>query len=176
MPSQRDLVRRVAYRVTVSRDQKSADVSEILDAVLAADLEDYGGTVFHQGETPRNSARRALYQVLPVDTLLVRDGYGTLRFRLDALRDVVIHGALWEVLPLLPDGALACIIADAPTDHLDEMRDPKRYTTQRMVTSQHFQTRNLDQRAVSEFYRILRPGGYLCLYVPPMQRSAKARR
>lgn len=169
-PTQRDLARRVAYKVTVSSDGQRADVSRVIDEVLAKDLAEHDGQVFHKGSTPRASARRALYDVLPEDTLLIRDGYGIVRFKLDALRDVIIQGDAWQVLPLIPEGVLSCVFSDAPTDHLEEHRAIG--TTTRMVKETHFKTRNLDAEIIAHFYRVLKPGGWLCLWMPPMQRTA----
>lgn len=170
MPTQRDVAKAAAYKVTVSADGQRAEVSAIIEEVLRLDLEQHGGEVFHGGSTPRNSARRALYNVLPEDTLLVKDGYGYVRFRVDALRDVVIQGDAWQVLKLIPDGVLSCIISDAPTDHLEGHMAVG--TTTRMVHEQHFQVRNLDAEILAHFYRVLKPGGYLALYMPPMQKTA----
>lgn len=170
VPTQRDLIRKTAIKLTVSADGKRAEISRVLDGALQADLSDHDGQVFHQGQTPRASARRALYDVLPEDTLLVRDGYGIVRFKVDALRDMVIQGDLWQVLPLIPEDALSCIISDAPTDHLEGHMAVG--TTTRMVHETHFKVRNLDCEAIAHFYRVLKPGGYLCLYMPPMQRTA----
>lgn len=170
MVTQRDLAKAAAYKVTVSADGQRAEVSAIIEEVLRTDIEEHGGEVFHQGSTPRNSARRALYNVLPEDTLIVRDGHGYVRFKLDALRDVVIQGDAWEVLKLIPEGALSCIISDAPTDHLEGHMAVG--TTTRMVHEQHFQVRNLDVEIIAQFHRVLKPGGYLCLYMPPMQKTS----
>lgn len=45
-------------------------------------------------------------------------------------------------------------------------------TTTRMVHETHFKVRNLDAEILAQFYRVLKPGGYLCLYMPPMQKTA----
>lgn len=168
--TQADLVKRVVYRLSLTGPEPVVRVRDVVDEALLDDLESHGGRIFHGGKTPECSARRALYSVVAADVLVIRDGRGQLRFRADALRDVVLQGDAWEILELIPDGVISCIIADPPWTHLAEHRN-KGQTT-RMTTNSYFEERDVDGELMREFFRVLKPGGYLALYAPPFQRTA----
>lgn len=170
MQTQTELVKQVVYRLSFEGGEPKVEVTEALNEVLRLDLEEFDGQVFHQGQTPRASARRALYGIIDNDTLLVKDGLGVLRFRLEALKDVILQGDAWEVLRLIPSGSMKAVIADPPWTHLDVHRAVG--TTTRMTSQTFYATRDVDVALMKELSRVLRDDGYLCLYVPPLATTS----
>lgn len=170
VPSQKDLIQRVVLRISLNGGNPVVEVKEALDEALRVDKLVHGGQVFHGSETPRNSARRALYQALDTSVILVKDGHGQVRFKAEALRNAILQGDAWEILKLLPSGVAGCIVADAPHTHLDEHRNIGKAT--RLTNNDYFRTRDMDAELFTEFARILMPGGYVCAYMPPMQLTS----
>lgn len=171
VPTQTELIQRIVFRLTLEAGKEPiVEVGETLDEALRVDLEEHDGQVFHEGQTPRNSARRALYKAIDTNVLIIKDGHGYVRLRTDALRDVVLRGDAWEILKLIPSESIGCIIADGPNTSLDEHRNVGKAT--RITNGQYFKTRDYDEALLKEFYRVLTPGSYCFLYMAPRQASS----
>lgn len=82
MTTQSLLVRTSAYSIAARTRRERVPVSRIVSSALSKDVSRFDGQVFHQGSTPRESARRALYVSMRIDALIEKDEHGFVKVRL----------------------------------------------------------------------------------------------
>jgi SAM-dependent methyltransferase len=162
---QKDVVQGVLFGFAAS-GADNVPTASVVDAALEWRPDLFGG------KTPRNSVRRTLTQ-LQAEGLVIKDGRGHLRIRLDALTDCVVHGDVLELLRLCPDGSLPMVHADPPWSYMETHTSTG--TTTRMVGAgtRWFETPDLPEEVIREVYRALKPGGVFFVWFPPFQEAAQ---
>ena len=79
---------------------------------------------------------------------------------------LIINADTWETMPTFPDNTFDGLIFDPPYPALDKQMQTGTTRARNRKGGWDFETRDLDEEILREFYRVLKPGGHMFIFMP----------
>ncbi len=87
---------------------------------------------------------------------------------------VIIQGDSWSVLKDLEDESIDAIVMDSPYSVLDQQMQRGTTRKRNLNKGWDFETKDLDEAFYLELHRVIKPGGHMFSFMPPVRNDTWA--